>query len=131
MEQYVTPDSNATLQDLFSRYTLAELKSHAGWRTDLSKRPLSKIPITDFFGSVTRVKLTDSAFPISGMQNSTNLTIEAPKQVITKSLQENNTAQDYFSLSFVPSNTNLFNIPFISTALVFVVVLATISRIVN
>jgi len=129
MEKYVTPDSNATLEDLFSTYDFQVLKSTAGWRTDLAKRRLDEIPITDFFGSVTRVKLTDTAFPISGIENVTKSMKEEVAKHVSPSV-ENISAKEP-SLFSPPSSTNLFNIPFISATLLLVVLVAGVSRIVN
>jgi phosphatidylinositol glycan class K len=42
-----------SLQDLFSTYSFDKLRSHARWRSSLS-RPLSVVPATDFFATTPR-----------------------------------------------------------------------------
>jgi len=48
-------DSNHTLGDLFSVYYFSSLGAHAYYRDDLFRRPIDKVLITDFFGSVLNV----------------------------------------------------------------------------
>ncbi|KAK9378002.1 peptidase C13 family-domain-containing protein [Kockiozyma suomiensis] len=55
----VEKDSTLTLQDLFDSYDPAEIHSHAGVRTDLSRRNPAEVPITDFFGNVQAVEIDD------------------------------------------------------------------------
>ncbi|KAI9234244.1 MAG: peptidase C13 family-domain-containing protein [Podila humilis] len=52
--------SKATIKDLFDTYNYNLLGSTHGVRTDLFPRPLDQVPITDFFGNVQNVELTDS-----------------------------------------------------------------------
>jgi len=57
----VTPDSKATVGDLF-RYTTPELViSTPGVRSDLFKRDPDKVLVTDFFGSVHMVEISNSS----------------------------------------------------------------------
>ncbi|EGC33578.1 hypothetical protein DICPUDRAFT_36512 [Dictyostelium purpureum] len=51
---------NVTLQQLFNTYSPQKLQSHSEYRTDLFNRPLDKVPVTDFFGSVMRADITPS-----------------------------------------------------------------------
>jgi phosphatidylinositol glycan class K len=54
--------SNATLQSLFQSYAPSLLMSHMDYRADLFPRPLDKVLVTDFFGSVMGVKHTEAAY---------------------------------------------------------------------
>ncbi|KAK9085809.1 hypothetical protein Sjap_026220 [Stephania japonica] len=54
--------SNASLNSLFRSYSPNMLMSTAYYRTDLYERPLDKVPVTDFFGSVMETIHTDSAY---------------------------------------------------------------------
>lgn len=47
------------MRELFDSYDPVEIKSHPGVRTDLFRRDLSEVLITDFFGSVQRVEVDD------------------------------------------------------------------------
>lgn len=51
----IEKNSTKTIQDLIDSYTLEDIHSHAGVRTDLFKRNLSDVLITDFFGNVQNV----------------------------------------------------------------------------
>eukprot|EP01132_Coremiostelium_polycephalum_P003616 gene3616-4502_t len=48
---------NVTLYQLFNTYSPQKLQSHSEYRIDLFNRPLDKVPVTDFFGSVMRADL--------------------------------------------------------------------------
>ncbi|GJJ78089.1 GPI-anchor transamidase subunit K [Entomortierella parvispora] len=52
--------SKATLQDLFNTYDFNLLHSTPGVRKDLFNRPLDQALLTDFFGSVQNIQLTDT-----------------------------------------------------------------------
>ncbi|KAF9383175.1 glycosylphosphatidylinositol anchor biosynthesis [Podila verticillata] len=52
--------SKATIKDLFDTYNYNLLGSTHGVRTDLFNRSLDQVPITDFFGNVQNVELTES-----------------------------------------------------------------------
>ncbi|KAK9088576.1 hypothetical protein Scep_027658 [Stephania cephalantha] len=54
--------SNASLNSLFRSYSPNVLMSTAYYRTDLCERPLDKVPVTDFFGSVMETIHTDSTY---------------------------------------------------------------------
>jgi phosphatidylinositol glycan class K len=55
----INKTSTATMQDLFDSYDPAAIHSTPGVRTDLFHRPLDNVRITDFFGGVAQVELTD------------------------------------------------------------------------
>ncbi len=55
--------SNNTLQDLFATYDAKLMHSTPGSRSDLS-RDLNKVLVTDFFGSVQNVELTNEPYPL-------------------------------------------------------------------
>ncbi|KAK7202462.1 peptidase C13 family-domain-containing protein [Myxozyma melibiosi] len=55
----VEKGSTLTLQDLFDSYDPAEIHSHAGLRSDLYRRNLSQVPITDFFGNAQAIEIDE------------------------------------------------------------------------
>lgn len=57
--EHVEQGSNKTLLQLFETYTFENVHSHAGIRTDLYSRDVSKVLITDFFGSVQKASLDE------------------------------------------------------------------------
>ena len=61
----VDMQSKATLQDLFNSYDSDSIHSTPGVRSDLFRRPLDKVLVTDFFGSVQNVELTGQQYNIS------------------------------------------------------------------
>ncbi|CAM6100844.1 unnamed protein product [Calypogeia fissa] len=58
--------SNATILSLFQAYDPKLLDSHMDYRNDLFSRPLDKVLLTDFFGSVMEVEHTTTAYPYNG-----------------------------------------------------------------
>jgi len=70
--------SHATLADLFSSYDPSQLLSHADWRTDLFSRPLDKVLLTDFFGSVSEIYLTPSSLFTSWSTAAQNRSVARP-----------------------------------------------------
>ncbi|PWO00449.1 hypothetical protein FA09DRAFT_186432 [Tilletiopsis washingtonensis] len=54
----VNKTSERTMQDLFNSYDPARIHSDPGVRTDLFRRPLDSVRITDFLGGVSQVELT-------------------------------------------------------------------------
>jgi len=62
----VKPDSKNTMGEFLKVCPKRVCISTVGTRTDLFKRDPNKVPITDFFGSVRRVEVTDNAVNISG-----------------------------------------------------------------
>jgi phosphatidylinositol glycan class K len=61
----VDMQSKATLKDLFNSYNPTFIHSTPGVRSDLFPRPLDKVLVTDFFGSVQNVELTGQQYNIS------------------------------------------------------------------
>ncbi|KAK9717122.1 glycosylphosphatidylinositol anchor biosynthesis [Basidiobolus ranarum] len=57
--------SKATLKDLFDTYDPALIHSYPGIRSDLYKRPLDQVHITDFFGNVQNIELASRKYNIS------------------------------------------------------------------
>ncbi|KAF8137535.1 peptidase C13 family-domain-containing protein [Boletus edulis] len=53
----INKTSQVSMQDLFSSYDPAVIRSHAGVRSDLFRRPLDKTRITDFFGGVAQAEI--------------------------------------------------------------------------
>ncbi|KAF8979780.1 glycosylphosphatidylinositol anchor biosynthesis [Entomortierella lignicola] len=51
--------SKATMKDLFDTYDVSLLHSTPGVRDDLFKRPLDQVLLTDFFGNVQNIELTE------------------------------------------------------------------------
>jgi GPI-anchor transamidase subunit K len=49
-----------TLHDLKQIFTYERLHSHQQWRTDLYKRALNSVPVSDFFGAVAKIEPGDS-----------------------------------------------------------------------
>lgn len=52
-------DSKETMDKLFAEYTFENVHSHSGIRTDLFKRNVSEVLLTDFFGNVQNVVVDD------------------------------------------------------------------------
>ncbi|UZO26079.1 glycosylphosphatidylinositol anchor biosynthesis [Rhizophagus irregularis] len=61
----VDMQSKATLKDLFNSYNPNFIHSTPGVRSDLFSRPLDKVLVTDFFGSVQNIELTGQQYNIS------------------------------------------------------------------
>ncbi|XP_010259837.1 PREDICTED: GPI-anchor transamidase isoform X2 [Nelumbo nucifera] len=70
--------NNASLSSLFNSYNPSLLMSTAYYRTDLYKRPLDKVPVTDFFGSVMETIHTDSAYRGFSVKGTDKAEIKAP-----------------------------------------------------
>ena len=58
LERNVDITSQATMKDLFDSYDRSLIHSTPGVRTDLFRRPLDQVKITDFFGNVQSVELS-------------------------------------------------------------------------
>ncbi|KIY69994.1 hypothetical protein CYLTODRAFT_348426 [Cylindrobasidium torrendii FP15055 ss-10] len=56
----VNKTSHATMQDFFDYYDTTAIGSHPGVRSDLFARPLNETLITDFFGGVAHVEVSNS-----------------------------------------------------------------------
>ncbi|CAG8467872.1 4566_t:CDS:2 [Ambispora leptoticha] len=57
--------SKSTLKDLFDSYDPNLIHSTPGVRSDLFRRPLDKVLVTDFFGNVQNVELTEQKYNLS------------------------------------------------------------------
>ncbi|ORX46702.1 hypothetical protein BCR36DRAFT_356839 [Piromyces finnis] len=68
--EYVTLQSQKTLQYLFNTYDVSLIHSTPGVRHDLFERNLNKVLITDFFGAVNNIELTLKGYKLSrGSEN--------------------------------------------------------------
>ncbi|KAF9586626.1 glycosylphosphatidylinositol anchor biosynthesis [Lunasporangiospora selenospora] len=56
----VNMQSKTTMKDLFNSYNPSLLNSDPGVRDDLFPRPLDQVLLTDFFGNVQRIELTET-----------------------------------------------------------------------
>ncbi|ORY02400.1 hypothetical protein K493DRAFT_208237 [Basidiobolus meristosporus CBS 931.73] len=78
----INMQSKATLKDLFDTYDPTLMKSHPGIRSDLFKRPLDQVPITDFFGNVQNIELANRKYNISvfpGANDNCSMNINTPE----------------------------------------------------
>lgn len=57
LERNVDITSQHTMKDLFDSYDRSLIHSTPGVRTDLFRRPLNQVKITDFFGNVQSVEI--------------------------------------------------------------------------
>jgi len=57
----INQTSKSTMKDFFDSFDPQELLSNPGVRTDLLKRPVEEILLTDFFGGSTEVELSNSS----------------------------------------------------------------------
>ncbi|KAI7851634.1 phosphatidylinositol glycan [Circinella umbellata] len=64
--------SDKTLKELFDSYDPAKIASHPGIRSDLFKRPLDQVKVTDFFGNVQSIELTRERYPLIGADDNDN-----------------------------------------------------------
>lgn len=53
-----------SLLDLFRTYTFKKLLSHAQWYKHDYKKDISRVPVTDFFGSIKPVSVTEDKYPV-------------------------------------------------------------------
>ena len=67
-------DSKETMDKLFAEYTFENVHSHPGIRTDLFKRNVSEVLLTDFFGNVQNVVVDDVNMELLENEKSRNLT---------------------------------------------------------
>ncbi|CEI98614.1 Putative Phosphatidylinositol glycan, class K [Rhizopus microsporus] len=80
--------SEMTLQDLFNTYDPIKIASHPGIRSDLFKRPLNKVKVTDFFGNVQNVELTKTKYPLEENIDDENTTINPYKHTTHLHIQQ-------------------------------------------
>lgn len=88
LEKNVEPSSKHTLKDLFDSYDNAKIHSTPGVRTDLFKRDLKDVLITEFFGNVQNVEVDGDGMRIeedllalgqlAGNYTSRRLTADSP-----------------------------------------------------
>jgi len=64
----INKTSHASMQDLFHTYTFESIRSHAGVRSDLFRRPLELTKITDFFGGVAQAGIVPPTDAEEGRQ---------------------------------------------------------------
>lgn len=64
--EQIDKTSNLTLKDLFDSYTFEKVHSHVGVRSDLFKRNVCDVLITDFFANVQNVIPDDNSGKTSG-----------------------------------------------------------------
>ncbi|CAO3611131.1 unnamed protein product [Cunninghamella blakesleeana] len=107
--------SNATLNDLFQTYDPVKIASHPGIRSDLFRRPLDKVKVTDFFGNVQNVELTRQRYPLVEVNNGGKNIIEEYQTINqTKSDQIDNansiTYHSFQVLHQKPKITNTISI---------------------
>jgi len=108
---------NATIMDLFSIYNPQVLGSHAGWRSDLYKRSLDQVLLTDFFGSVTHARLSESSYPIVGAPVEHSPEEKTPSA--TTISQKRSITKPEVKKTLKP----IFNFEFLSALLGFVIIL--------
>jgi len=121
--EHVTPDSNLTIQHLFSSYDFQKIGSHPEWREDLYSRALDKIKLTDFFGShATSIHLTESGYPLSSTtidEKSTTTIKSSPVKTVSTQME----------LIKTETSPKLFQVDFLIGSLAFVVLLVALSTI--
>ncbi|XP_038046077.1 putative GPI-anchor transamidase [Patiria miniata] len=76
----ITPTSKKTMADFFQVCPQHVCRSTPGVRTDLFRRDVAKVPITDFFGSVRNVELSLTTVPLSNETESTEGGAQVQKQ---------------------------------------------------
>ena len=83
-------DSKETMDKLFAEYTFENVHSHPGIRTDLFKRNVSEVLLTDFFGNVQNVVVDDVNMELLENEKSRNLTRTTIKlRILSKEAQHN------------------------------------------
>nr|CAG8545991.1 1600_t:CDS:10 [Entrophospora candida]CAG8554048.1 8741_t:CDS:10 [Entrophospora candida] len=98
--------SKATLKDLFDSYNPQLIHSTPGFRSDLFRRPLDKVLVTDFFGSVQNVELTGQKYNLSN----TDDMIVANNNIDSSSSIMNNTSSTASSTSYKLKDSNNFHL---------------------
>ncbi|RIB18152.1 peptidase C13 family-domain-containing protein [Gigaspora rosea] len=76
--------SKSTLQDLFDSYDPSLIHSTPGVRSDLFRRPLDKVLVTDFFGSVQNVELMGQKYNLSNSETIIDNTTLSPNMTTVK-----------------------------------------------
>jgi len=123
--------SRATILDLFKSYDPKKLNSVPEWRTDLFKRPLDKVPLTDFFGSVTHSVMTSGTYQLEGgpveekipeLQSSNTYLNPPEKSIYNTTLSEGSKNGNKLS------SNSFFHFEFLSAAILFVILLVLGSK---
>jgi hypothetical protein len=70
-----------TLKNLFDVYDPRDLHSTPGIRSDLFNRPLDKALVTDFFGAVQNIEITNSKYSLPDTAVDTGCTCGPPHQM--------------------------------------------------
>ena len=73
--------SRATLQQLFDFLSRSPLRSTPSARTDLFRRPMSSVPVSDFFGAIPRVAVQTG--PAHTLVNETEVANSSPLDDVT------------------------------------------------
>ncbi|KAG0321763.1 glycosylphosphatidylinositol anchor biosynthesis [Dissophora globulifera] len=81
--------SKATVQDLFDTYDTKLLGSTPGYRHDLFNRPLDQALLTDFFGSVQNIELTEPKEQQESMPEDDPVQDETGPSVLEPELRDN------------------------------------------
>jgi len=120
----VNPDSNLSIEHLFSAYDYQKIGSHPEWRQDLYGRALDTIKLTDFFGShATSIHLTEAGYPLKGSEDTTKK--ETP--VTTTKSSSHHTESKVTSAP--PTKPTLFQFDFLAGSALFVLLLIVLSSI--
>ncbi|KAJ2992046.1 hypothetical protein HDV02_003294 [Globomyces sp. JEL0801] len=69
--EFLKPNDQETIAYLFGTYDYQKMHSHPTFGTHLFKRPLDKAYVTDFFGSVQSVELTQTGYSLRTIESST------------------------------------------------------------
>jgi phosphatidylinositol glycan class K len=105
----VDMQSKATLQDLFNSYSPVLIHSTPGVRSDLFRRSLDKVLVTDFFGSVQNIELTGQQYNLSNsdIDHETNISTKSNLKKVTEyQSKESPREPDKFD----SKNFHLFNV---------------------
>ena len=60
-------DESTSIEKMVKHYNPRSLLSTPDWKTDLFKRSLDHVPITDFLGSILHVRLNYGQYPYTGI----------------------------------------------------------------
>ncbi|KAG7662334.1 GPI8 [[Candida] subhashii] len=79
----ISKDSKETMDKLFEVYTYENVHSHPGIRTELFKRNISEVLLTDFFGNIQKVIVdnVESDLLLSSINNSSKDNINPPTTI--------------------------------------------------
>ncbi|CAI2173620.1 11076_t:CDS:2 [Funneliformis geosporum] len=128
----VDMQSKATLQDLFNSYNPTLIHSTPGVRSDLFRRPLDKVLVTDFFGSVQNVELTGQQYNISNsdVDHATNILSKSSFNKESPCESERSDSKN-FHLFNVNSKQSPSSLPqFLIASAIFGILMKLVSRII-